>query len=65
MSICLPAQWPYVLGYTARRKGAEPLHRYLTSNLKLPSCPLYHIGVAVGTHAGPGACGIAFFAKEG
>ena len=61
----LDSSMPYVLGYTARRKGAEPLHRYLTSNLKLPACPLYHIGVAVGTHAGPGACGIAFFAKEG
>ena len=60
----LDSSMPYVLGYTARRKGAEPLHRYLTSNLKLPACPLYHIGVAVGTHAGPGACGIAFFAKE-
>ena len=56
---------PYCLGYTARRKGAEPLHRYLTRNLHLPECPLYHIGVAVGTPAGPGACGLAFFAKEG
>lgn len=59
----LDAAKGYVLGYTAHRKGAEPLHRYLTGNLHLPPCPVYHIGTVVGTHVGPGAAGIAFFAK--
>lgn len=54
----------YLIGYTAHRRAAEPLHRYLTGNLGLPAPQVYHIGTVIGTHAGPGAAGIAFFAKE-
>lgn len=61
----LDPQKPYLAGYTAHRRGAEPIQRYLTGNLKLPAAPApTHIGTVVGTHAGPGAAGIAFFAKE-
>ena len=56
---------PYGVGYTARRKAVEPVHRYLTVNLKLPEPPCCHIGTAIGTHVGPGAAGVCFFAKEG
>ena len=55
---------PYMIGYTAHRKAAEPLHRYLTQNLGLEAPLCRHIGTAIGTHAGPGAAGVAFFAKH-
>lgn len=55
---------PYMIGYTAHRKAAEPIHRYLTANLGLPEPLCRHIGTVIGTHAGPGAAGVAFFAKE-
>lgn len=54
----------YLIGYTAHRRAAEPIHRYLTVNLGLTAPTVCHIGTVVGTHAGPGAAGIAFFAKE-
>ena len=46
---------PYMIGYTAHRKAAEPIHRYLTQNLGLEAPLCRHIGTAIGTHAGPGA----------
>ena len=55
---------PYMIGYTAHRKAAEPIHRYLTQNLGLEAPLCRHIGTAIGTHAGPGAAGVAFFAKN-
>lgn len=54
----------YLVGYTAHRKAAEPIVRYLTSNLHLEVPDVFHIGTVIGTHAGPGAAGIAFFAKD-
>ncbi len=54
----------YLVGYTAHRKAAEPVCRYLTGNLHLPMPEVQHIGTVIGTHAGPGAAGIAFFAKN-
>lgn len=55
---------PYLVGYTGHRRGAEPIQRYLTGNLGLPPAPSpTHIGTVVGTHAGPGAAGLAFFAR--
>lgn len=53
----------YLVGYTAHRRAAEPVTRYLTSNLGLAEPECKHIGTVVGTHAGPGAAGIAFFVK--
>lgn len=55
---------PYMIGYTAHRKAAEPIHRYLTQNLGLEAPLCRHIGTAIGTHAGPGAAGVAFFTKN-
>lgn len=56
--------YPVMLGYTGRRAAVEPFIRYITQNLHLNKPVLRIIGSVVGTHAGPGACGIAFFSKE-
>lgn len=53
-----------VVGYTGHRQGADPFVRYVTNNLKRQPPEVYPIGTVIGTHAGPGACGIAFFANE-
>lgn len=57
-------RYPVMLGYTGRRTAVEPFIRYITQNLHLNKPVLRIIGSVVGTHAGPGACGIAFFSKE-
>lgn len=57
-------RYPVMLGYTGRRAAVEPFIRYITQNLHLNKPVLRIIGSVVGTHAGPGACGIAFFSKE-
>lgn len=54
----------YMIGYTAHRRAAEPIQQYLTGNLGLEAPRCDHIGTVVGTHAGPGAAGIAFFTKD-
>lgn len=53
-----------MVGYTGTKENAFPIMRYLTQNLHLPEPPLSMIGAVVGTHAGPGACGLAFFAND-
>lgn len=56
--------WPVIVGYTGQRKGVEPFARYVVQNLHLQKPLIYPIGTVIGTHAGPGACGIAYFSKE-
>lgn len=53
--------WPVMVGYTGKRHGVEPFMRYVTQNLGLNEPLVRPIGAVVGTHAGPGAAGIAFF----
>ena len=53
--------WPVMVGYTGKRHGVEPFMRYATQNLGLNEPLVRPIGAVVGTHAGPGAAGIAFF----
>ena len=61
----LDPEMPYMVGYTGHRKGAEPIQQYLVNHMQIPAAPTpTHIGTVVGTHAGPGAAGIAFFAKR-
>ena len=55
--------WPVCVGYTGKKQGVEPFMRYVTNNLHLQKPLLFSIGPVIGTHAGPGACGIAFFAN--
>ena len=54
---------PFMAGYTGHPHAADPIRRYLTHNLGLHGFETGHIGPIVGTHAGPGAAGIAYFAK--
>lgn len=53
--------WPVMVGYTGKRHGVDPFIRYTTQNLHLSEPIVRPIGAVVGTHAGPGAAGIAFF----
>lgn len=53
--------WPVMLGYTGQSKGVEPFVRYIMQNLHMERPTVNSIGAVIGTHAGPGACGIAFF----
>ncbi len=55
--------WPVMVGYTGKRHGVEPFARYVTQNLHMQTPVIHSIGTVIGTHAGPGACGIAFFEK--
>ncbi|MEG1153079.1 MAG: DegV family protein [Ruthenibacterium sp.] len=56
--------WPVNIGYTGKRHGVEPFTRYVMNNLHLQQPHVAPIGTVIGTHGGPGACAIAFFAKE-
>ncbi len=56
---------PYLVGYTGSRTQAMPFVRFVSQNLGLEKPAVLPIGTVIGTHAGPGAAGIAFFAKEG
>ena len=38
-----------------------PIQTYLVDNLGLPEPLVRQIGCVIGTHAGPGAFGLAFF----
>lgn len=58
----LDTRYPFMLGYTGQRQAIEPFYRYVTEKMHLPEPPVSMIGSVIGTHAGPGACGIAFFA---
>lgn len=61
-SECLDTSRPYALGYTGNPARVRPFKQYICENLHLPEPPVEAIGAVVGTHAGPGACGIAYFA---
>ena len=51
-------------GYTASFREVQPIQNYLRDNLKMDEPLVRQIGCVIGTHAGPGAFGIAFFDKE-
>ena len=51
-------------GYTANIREVQPIQNYLRDNLKIDEPLVRQIGCVIGTHAGPGAFGIAFFDKE-
>ena len=60
----LDPSMPFTIGYTDRKSLSEPITRYITRNLGLEEDLYSPIGPVIGTHVGPGASGIAFFAKE-
>lgn len=59
----IDSHMPYAVGYTGERHGVEPFVRYTTQNLHLEKPLIAPIGTVIGTHAGPGALGIAYFCK--
>lgn len=54
---------PYTLGYTGDRHTLDPFLNFIESSYSLSDLPISTIGCTVGVHAGPGACGIAYFNK--
>ena len=49
-----------LLGYTVNHRELQPLLTYLQDNLHLDAPLVRQIGCVIGTHAGPGAFGLAF-----
>ena len=50
-------------GYTVSSREVTPIQTYLRDNLQQEDLLVRQIGCVIGTHAGPGAFGIAFFDK--
>ena len=55
--------FPAVAGYTVSPREVTPIQTYLRDNLQQEDLLVRQIGCVIGTHAGPGAFGIAFFDK--
>ena len=54
-------RFPSLAGYTISTREVNPIRTYLVDNLGLPEPLVRQIGCVIGTHAGPGAFGLAFF----
>lgn len=54
----------YCIGYSAYKDNMNDFLRISAKELELNSKYVSPIGTVVGTHAGPGVCGIAFFINE-
>ena len=55
--------FPAMAGYTVSPREVTPIQTYLRDNLQQEDLLVRQIGCVIGTHAGPGAFGIAFFDK--
>lgn len=55
---------PAMLGYTGHANTVKPFQKYIGDQLHLPAPLVSPIGTVIGTHAGPGACGIAYCAAQ-
>ena len=55
--------FPAMAGYTVSPREVAPIQTYLCDNLQQEDLLVRQIGCVIGTHAGPGAFGIAFFDK--
>lgn len=53
--------FPALAGYTVSPREVTPIQTYLRDNLQQEDLLVRQIGCVIGTHAGPGAFGIAFF----
>ena len=51
-------------GYSSNLREVQPIENYFRDNLHLPAPLVRQIGCVIGTHAGPGAFGLAFFDKD-
>ena len=54
---------PALAGYTVSTRETTPILTYLQDNLQTAEPLVRQIGCVIGTHAGPGAFGLAFFDK--
>ena len=54
-------RFPSLAGYTISTREVNPIQTYLVDNLGLSEPLVRQIGCVIGTHAGPGAFGLAFF----
>ena len=52
---------PSLTGYSVASREVTPIQTYLQDNLHRPEALTRQIGCVIGTHAGPGAFGLAFF----
>ena len=50
-------------GYSSNLREVQPIENYFRDNLHLSAPLVRQIGCVIGTHAGPGAFGLAFFDK--
>ena len=57
---CISAAVPALAGYTLSAREVQPIQTYLQDNLHLDAPLVRQIGCVIGTHAGPGAFGLAF-----
>lgn len=55
---------PYTLGYSGAAESLDPFQPFIEKAFNLSNSPISIIGATVGVHAGPGACGIAYFAPK-
>ena len=55
--------FPALAGYTVSPREVTPIQTYLRDNVQQEDLLVRQIGCVIGTHAGPGAFGIAFFDK--
>ena len=55
--------FPAMAGYSVSPREVAPIQTYLRDNLQQEDLLVRQIGCVIGTHAGPGAFGIAFFDK--
>lgn len=55
---------PYTLGYSGTAESLDPFQSFMEKSFTLSNSPISIIGATVGVHAGPGACGIAYFAPK-
>ena len=59
----ISSAFPALAGYTVSPREVTPIQTYLRDNLQQEDLLVRQIGCVIGTHAGPGAFGIAFFDK--
>lgn len=57
----LNPNFPALVGYTVSTREVNPIQTYLVDTLHQPEALVRQIGCVIGTHAGPGAFGFAFF----
>ena len=58
------ADFASIAAYSTNTREVQPILNYMRENLQMEEPLVRQIGCVIGTHAGPGAFGMAFFDKE-